>query len=60
MRPTELPIVRPYVLVDDIEAAVEEVAVQGAEIAHPAMELPGYGTFAIYIVGGIEQGLWQT
>ena len=29
------------------------------EIAHPPMELPGYGTFAIYIQGGIQFGLWQ-
>ena len=30
-----------------------------AEIAHPPMELPGHGTFAIYLQGGIHHGLWQ-
>lgn len=59
MRDTEEPVVRPYVLVDDIEAAVEAAEAAGAVIAHPPFELPGQGTFAIYIQGGIEHGLWQ-
>ena len=37
------------------DAAVES----GAEIAHPPMELPGHGKFAIYIQGGSHHGLWQ-
>lgn len=52
---TEEPVIRPYWLVDDIEAAVEA----GAEVAHPPLEIPGHGTFAIYIRGGIHHGLWQ-
>ena len=59
MRETEQPVVRPYLLVDDIESAVEAAEDAGAMIAHPPMELPGQGTFAIYIQGGIEHGLWQ-
>ncbi|KKE84523.1 hypothetical protein N481_22185 [Pseudoalteromonas luteoviolacea S4047-1] len=32
---------------------------QGAQIAMPPTEIPGKGQFAIYILGGNEQGLWQ-
>lgn len=59
MRETESPVVRPYLLVDDIEAAVQAAADAGAEIAMPAMEIPGQGRFAIYLLGGIDHGLWQ-
>lgn len=59
LRETEEPIVRPYFLVDDIEAAVAKAAGAGAKIALPPMELPGHGTCAIFIQGGAEHGLWQ-
>lgn len=59
LRDDEQPVVRPYLLVDDIESAVETAEANGAMIAHPPMELPGQGMFAIYILGGIEHGLWQ-
>ena len=59
MHDTEEPVVRPYLLVDDIDAAAEAAATVGGEIAHPPMELPGYGKFAIYLQGGIHHGLWQ-
>ncbi len=59
LRPTEEPIVRPYFLVEDIEAAVSKAAESGAEIALPPMELPGHGKCAIFIQGGAEHGLWQ-
>jgi len=59
MSEQEEPVVRPYVLVDDIEAAVQAAEAAGALIAHPPMEIPGQGTFAIYIQGGIHHGLWQ-
>ena len=59
LRATEEPVVRPYWLVDDIEAAVAAVEAAGGQIAHPPMEIPGHGTFAIYIQGGVEHGLWQ-
>ena len=56
---TEQPVVRPYWLVDDIEAAVAAAVEAGGELAHPPMEIPGHGTFAIYIQGDIHHGLWQ-
>ena len=59
MHETEEPVVRPYLLVEDIEAAVQAVAEIGGELAHPPLEIPGHGAFAIYIQGGIHHGLWQ-
>lgn len=59
MRATENPVVRPYILVEDIKAAVDAAAEAGAEIAIPPTAIPGHGTFAIFIQGGIESGLWQ-
>ena len=60
MRDTEEPVVRPYVLVNDIEAAVKTAEAAGAKVAIPPLEIPGgRGTFSIYILGGIEHGLWQ-
>lgn len=59
LRDTETPVVRPYMLVEDIEASVSAAADAGAEIALPPMKLPGHGTCAIVIQGGIECGFWQ-
>ena len=59
LRDTEQPVVRPYWLVGDIEAALHAASRQGAFVAHPALEIPGKGMFAIYIQGGVEHGLWQ-
>ena len=59
MHESEVPLVRPYLLVDDIENAVKVAVENGGEIAHPPMELPGHGTFAIFIQGGIQHGVWQ-
>jgi predicted enzyme related to lactoylglutathione lyase len=59
MHVTEEPVVRPYWLVDDIAAAVAAAVEAGAEVAHPPLEIPGHGTFAIYIQGGVHHGLWQ-
>jgi uncharacterized protein len=56
---SEQPVVRPYWLVHDIEAAVAAAVQAGGVVAHPPMEIPGHGTFAIYIQGGIHHGLWQ-
>jgi len=28
-------------------------------VALPPIEIPGQGTFSVYILGGIEHGLWQ-
>lgn len=59
MHASEDPVVRPYWLVDDVEASLQSVVDAGGEIAHPPMELPGHGTFAIYLQGGVQHGLWQ-
>ena len=59
MHPTEDPVVRPYMLVDDIDTAAAAAVEAGGQIAHPPMEIPGRGKFAIYIQGGIHHGLWQ-
>lgn len=59
LRETEEPVVRPYWLVDDIQAAVASAVNGGGEIAVPPLEIPGHGTFAIYLQGGIDHGLWQ-
>ena len=59
MNESEEPVVRPYLLVKDLDAAVAAVAKTGGEIVHPPMEIPGHGKFAIYIQGDIQHGLWQ-
>jgi predicted enzyme related to lactoylglutathione lyase len=59
LRDDEEPVTRPYVLVDDVEAATAAAREAGAEIAIPPLELPGQGTFALYILGGVQHGLWQ-
>jgi len=59
LRESEAPVVRPYWLVNDIESAVAAVANAGGKVALPPMKIPGHGTCAIYIEGGIEHGLWQ-
>lgn len=60
MRADEEPLVRPYLLVDDIQSAVEAARAAGGEIAMPPTEIPERGKFAIYIQGGIQHGLWQS
>ena len=59
MHESEELVVRPYWIVDDIERAVAAAVAAGAEVAHPPLEIPGRGTFAIYIQGGTQHGLWQ-
>lgn len=60
LRDTETPVIRPYVLVDDIKESVAAAADAGAEIAIPSMEIPGHGTIAVVIQDGIECGLWES
>lgn len=59
MRESEEPVIRPYWLVTDIEQAVQAVEKSGGFIAHPPLELPGKGKFAIYIQGNTQHGLWE-
>jgi predicted enzyme related to lactoylglutathione lyase len=46
-------------LVGDIQTAVAAVVRAGGEVAVPPMETSGHGTFAIYLQGGNDHGLWQ-
>src|SRR5262245_11040496 len=57
MHETEQPVVRPYWLVKNIEKALAAAVAVGAVVAHPPLNIPGFGTFAIYIQGGIHHGL---
>lgn len=59
LRDSEEPVVRPYWLVDDIQGVLAKVEEAGGTLALPPMEIPDRGTFAIYILGGNEHGLWQ-
>ncbi|MFO0977017.1 MAG: hypothetical protein U0996_11505 [Planctomycetaceae bacterium] len=59
MHAGEKPVIRPYILVSDINAAVKAASDAGAEIAVPAMKLGNHGTCAIYFHHGLESALWQ-
>ena len=59
LRADEAPVVRPYLLVDDIAAAIKTAEEAGGQVAIPPTEIPGHGTFALYLLGGIDHGLWQ-
>jgi predicted enzyme related to lactoylglutathione lyase len=59
MSDQERPLVRTYLRVADVDAAVKRAAQLGAIIALERMEIAGRGTIAIYVIGGIEQGIWQ-
>ncbi len=59
MHDGERPVVRPYILVEDIAAAVAAAVDCGGVIAVPPMKIEGHGTCAIFFQGGIECGLWQ-
>ncbi|MBO6793811.1 MAG: hypothetical protein JJ895_07870 [Balneolaceae bacterium] len=59
MHETEVPTIRPYWLVKDVQKAYDLALNSGATEAHPPLEIPGIGKFAIYINGDIMQGLWQ-
>ncbi|GAB5442999.1 MAG: hypothetical protein Fues2KO_33480 [Fuerstiella sp.] len=59
MSTQETPVVRPYQLVEDIQAAVLIAQNAGAEVIHPPLEIPGQGTFAVLVVGGVQSALWQ-
>lgn len=55
----EQPIVRTYVEVENIAKAVEQAAAAGAMIAYPPTQQGDTGTWAIYILGEVQFGLWQ-
>ena len=55
----EQPILRTYLVVEDIQQAVRKAEEHGATIAYPPTRQGQRGTFAIVIQGGVEHGLWQ-
>ena len=56
----ETPTVRSYLKVDDMEKAIKNAENAGATIAYPPTQQGNTGTWAIYILGGIQYGLWST
>jgi predicted enzyme related to lactoylglutathione lyase len=55
----ERPIIRTYLKVEDITRAVQEAETAGAVIAYPPTRQGETGTWAIYILGDVQVGLWQ-
>lgn len=55
----EQPTMRTYLEVADIHEAVEEAEEAGAIIAYAPTRQGERGTFAIFIHGDVEHGLWQ-
>lgn len=55
----ELPVMRVYLAVDDIERAAKKAEEHGALIAYPPTRQGQRGTFAILIQGDVQHGLWQ-
>lgn len=55
----EEPIVRTYLEVEDIAKSVGEAEAAGAMIAYPPTQQGDTGTWAIYILGDVQFGLWQ-
>lgn len=59
MGAAEAPLIRAYLLVEDIDAAFKAATESGAQAAHPPLELAPHGSFAIYIQGGVQHALWE-
>lgn len=59
MHESERSVIRPYTLVENIEESVAAAAEARAEVALPPTPLPGHGTCAILVQGGVQTGLWQ-
>lgn len=55
----EQPILRTYLEVDDIAAAVKKAEEGGAVIAYPPTKQGDSGTWAIFIQADLQHGLWQ-
>ena len=58
MHAGEKPVVRPYLLVDDLDAAFKQAEDAGAQIMVGRMAIDG-GRFFLYQHGGIEHGVWE-
>jgi uncharacterized protein len=59
LRDTEEPVVRPYWLVGDIDAALDAATKQGAFLAQPPAGDSGKGYVRHLSPGGVGHGLWQ-
>ena len=55
----EQPIMRTYLVVEDIARAVEAAVASGAMLAYGPTRQGQRGTFAIVIHGAVQHGLWQ-
>ena len=55
----ETPTTRSYLKVTDIEKAIKTAESSGAIIAYPPTKQGDTGTWAIYILGEIQYGLWS-
>ncbi len=55
----EQPVTRTYLAVEDITKAVEDAEAAGARIAYPPTQQGDTGTWAIYLLGDVQIGLWQ-
>jgi predicted enzyme related to lactoylglutathione lyase len=55
----EEPIVRTYLVVEDIQQAVKKAEDSGATVAYPPTRQGDRGTFAIVFQGDVQHGLWQ-
>lgn len=55
----EQPIIRTYLEVGDIAKAAKEAEAAGAAIAYPPTQQGDTGTWAIYVLGDVQFGLWQ-
>ena len=52
------PIVRTYLAVDDMDAAIEAATANGGVVAYGPVEQGDVGTFAIVIQDGVQHGFW--
>ena len=59
MHDGEQAVTRAYLKVDDIAVAVDAVEKAGGMIAVPPMDIPNQGKCAIFMMDGIEAGLWE-
>jgi len=55
----ELPVVRNYIRVTNLDAATKEAQRLGATLLLESMDLAGWGRISIYELGGLQHGLWQ-
>ena len=59
MHAGEKPVVRPYVMVEDLDAAFRAVEESGAQVMMPPTKSLDGGRFCLFTHGGIEHGLWE-